>query len=182
MKDRNLLVDWLQVSGPLDAAAEPNKQRERIMICDPQQIGEEACARQIFERFGRRALRRPLSEGELDRLLLLFAEAKMNGEGFDDGIKLGLARAAHLAPLHLPRRARSSASGSHPAPPQRLRARHPPLLLPVEQHARRRAARSGRDQGELSDSEAVLELQALRLLEDPRASRARSTTSPASGG
>ncbi|MBK8266172.1 MAG: DUF1592 domain-containing protein [Nannocystis sp.] len=168
MKDRNLLVDWLQVSGPLDAAGEPNKQRERIMICDPQQIGEEACARQIFERFGRRALRRPLSEGELDRLLLLFAEAKMNGEGFDDGIKLGL-RALLTSPHFIFRVELDPAPQDltpHPLSDFELATRLSYFLwssMPDDELLDLAAS------GELS-APGVLEGQALRLLADPRAS------------
>jgi hypothetical protein len=60
---------------------------ERILPCAPAN-GDEACARQFLERFGRRAFRRPLSAVELERYLTLYRGAA--NEGFLPGIELVL--------------------------------------------------------------------------------------------
>ncbi len=168
MKDRNLLVDWITVTGPQDLPGEPNKQRERIMVCDPAEIGDEACADQIFRVFGRRALRRPLIDDEVARLLLFLADAKAHGEGFDDGIKLGLR--ALLTSPHFIFRVELDAG------PNDLT---PHLLNDFELASRLSYFLwSSMPDDELLDvaasgtltEPAVLEKQALRMIGDPKAS------------
>jgi len=100
MLDRNLLVDYFELEGPLGLEGETNPQRERIMICDPASDGEEACGREILEAFGRRALRRPLLASEVDRLVALIDQVKQAGDSFDEGLKLAL-RALLVSPHFL---------------------------------------------------------------------------------
>ncbi len=90
-----------------------------------------ACYRTIVTTFARRAWRRPLDEAESDALATLFIELVGGGESGDDALRLVLRQNLDLARLHLP--------GLHAR--RRLLAREPPVLLPVEQHAGRRAAR-----------------------------------------
>ena len=49
--------------------------RETLMGCAPSGSAADACTRSFFERFGRRAWRRPLEVGELDRLVALSESA-----------------------------------------------------------------------------------------------------------
>ncbi len=98
--DRNLLVDYFEVEGPLGLEGATNPLRERIMICDPQTDGEDTCGRQILETFGLRALRRPLTDSEVDRLMALVAQAQQSGDSFDTGLKLAL-RALLVSPYFL---------------------------------------------------------------------------------
>jgi hypothetical protein len=59
-----------------------------LVGCDPARMGEDACARQFVERFGKRAYRRPLVGAEIDRLLKVFGAAR--GAGFARGIEVTL--------------------------------------------------------------------------------------------
>ncbi|MEM9453076.1 MAG: DUF1592 domain-containing protein [Myxococcota bacterium] len=58
-----------------------------LLPCDPGMMGEDACADEFIESFGRRALRRPLEAAELQQLRDLFATGR-DEESFDDGIRL----------------------------------------------------------------------------------------------
>lgn len=61
-----------------------------MRVCDPAEIGEAACARQILTRFTRRAWRRPATDAEIDRLMSFLTLAHDSGDGFDVGMKLAL--------------------------------------------------------------------------------------------
>jgi hypothetical protein len=88
-QDRNLIVDWIRVEGPLGVTDESSA-RARIMVCDPAVDGRDACADRIFSEFGRRAWRRPLTAAELGRLRGFLGVAESQGEDFEAGIRLGL--------------------------------------------------------------------------------------------
>lgn len=88
--DRNLVVDYLEVQGPMGVMATDPAKRARIMVCDPAASTADACARQIFSAFGRKAWRRPLTTDELDRLVALAGVAWAERDPFDVGIGLGL--------------------------------------------------------------------------------------------
>ena len=91
MQDRNLLVDWFELEGPLDPV--PNPVRELLVTCDPAVIGDEACLEQIIREFVTRAWRRPLSEAEVGALLGLHQIALAEGKGFDDSLHMILTAA-----------------------------------------------------------------------------------------
>lgn len=90
MLDRNLVVDWFKVEGPIDLPQGDNPQRTRIMICDPDKDGEEPCLRDILSAFARRAWRRPVTGEELDRLMKFIADAKGAGETWEAGLRIAL--------------------------------------------------------------------------------------------
>src|SRR5205085_48314 len=52
--------------------------RDMVVGCTPTGPGDEACMRDFVTRLGRRALRRPLTDDEIDQFL--------HGENGDDGI------------------------------------------------------------------------------------------------
>ena len=58
-----------------------------LLPCDPDEIGETACAIEFVETFGRRAYRRPLLGEDIDRLMLAYDSARVD-QGFSDGIRL----------------------------------------------------------------------------------------------
>jgi hypothetical protein len=70
-------------------AATAVKDLAKLVGCDPVRMGEEPCARQFIERFGRRAYRRPLAPAELDRLARLYAAGR-EGASFARGIEVTL--------------------------------------------------------------------------------------------
>lgn len=99
-RDRNLLLDWFEIEGPLDAAPADPAVRARVMVCEPADGDDEACARQIIETFARRAWRRPVEAGELDRLMGFIGLAREQGDDLDQGIRLAL-QAVLLSPHFL---------------------------------------------------------------------------------
>jgi mono/diheme cytochrome c family protein len=64
--------------------------RQRILIAQPDGKNNKEAGRKILENFARRAFRRPVRPGELDRFLSLVELAEKNGDGFDTGIQLAL--------------------------------------------------------------------------------------------
>ena len=70
-------------------AAEAVKNLTALLPCSPAAIGEDACAQQFINDFGRRALRRPLTTAESARIFAVYTEGKK--DGFDQGVSLGIA-------------------------------------------------------------------------------------------
>ncbi len=92
--DRNLYVDWIEIEGPIDASPDQSAARERIMVCTEE---SQACARDIFETFAKRAWRRPVTTEEVDRLTQFLGVAAAQELTFEDGIRLGI-KAILLSP------------------------------------------------------------------------------------
>lgn len=90
--DRNLIVDWLRLEGPLDLEPVQNLERDKILACDGEAPETQACARTIFTRFAERAFRRPVAEDELVGLLSLVTLAQSFGDSWETGVKLGLEK------------------------------------------------------------------------------------------
>jgi hypothetical protein len=88
--DEELIVDWLELTGPHGLAAPPPAGRDRVLSCVPGPGEEAACVEQIVRDFGRRAWRRPLSRDELDAQLGLYGAARANGATFDQGVRAAL--------------------------------------------------------------------------------------------
>ncbi|HEY4103741.1 MAG TPA: DUF1592 domain-containing protein, partial [Polyangiaceae bacterium] len=97
--DRNLLIDFVSVEGPLDTKAEAEARRARVLICDPGR-GGDGCVRQILQHFAERAFRRPLTSSDVDRLFALVRAATQSGESVEHGIELAV-RAILLSPHFL---------------------------------------------------------------------------------
>ncbi len=74
----------------VDLAWNTPKARERVMICQPTEQTKQECARRILDSFGRRAYRRPLLPGEIDRLTYFVSLAETQGDSFEKGIQLGV--------------------------------------------------------------------------------------------
>ncbi|WP_437939491.1 DUF1592 domain-containing protein [Sorangium sp. So ce341] len=55
-------------------------QRAKILVCDPAQGAGDGCAREIIERFGLRAFRRPLDAAEVERYAAQYAHARTSLE------------------------------------------------------------------------------------------------------
>jgi hypothetical protein len=118
-----------------------NEQRTRIMICDPWSTARPAAAARSSRPSptgpgaGRRATPRSTE------LFAFITDAKAAGEDFEAGLRVALQAALVSPLLRVPRRARPGTHRPHAAPAHRPRARLAALVLPVEQHARRGAAR-----------------------------------------
>jgi hypothetical protein len=165
MADRNLLVDWFELEGPLDPV--PNPIRDLLVTCDPGSIGDAACLEQIIEEFVTRAWRRPLTEGEVSALLGLHQIALAEGQGFEDSLHMILT-AALISPHFLFRVERDEDPASltpHLLDDYELASRLSYFLWSSMPDAELFGLAAA---GELQDP-IVLEQQVDRMLADPKA-------------
>lgn len=90
-RDRNLMVNALKITGPLDGPP-PEKPQSHKRIFGKRDAGEsdESYALRVLNGFARKAFRRPSQEGEVKRYLQLVSLAKKQGEGVEEGIRLAL--------------------------------------------------------------------------------------------
>lgn len=86
-RDRNLVVDWVEVVGPVDAPPPPPASHVRIFRDDPGGDDVARRARRVVGPLATRAFRRPLAPGELDPLVALVTEAVADGEPFAQGVR-----------------------------------------------------------------------------------------------
>ncbi|MGE0790938.1 MAG: DUF1592 domain-containing protein [Sandaracinaceae bacterium] len=94
---RTLYLDRFEVRGPLEPPV-PNPLRERLLVCDPDVVGREACSREILALVAPRAWRRPLEGDELDRLTALAMHPA--ALDFETGMRTALS-AVFLSPSFL---------------------------------------------------------------------------------
>ncbi|MGK3996375.1 DUF1592 domain-containing protein [Sorangium sp. So ce1024] len=72
-----LVQGYYDAARTLAADAFSNEaQRAAILVCDPAEGAGDGCAREIIERFGLRAFRRPLEAAEVDRYAAQYAHAR----------------------------------------------------------------------------------------------------------
>jgi mono/diheme cytochrome c family protein len=170
-RDRNLLIDFIEVVGPVDVKPpEPPEGHKHIFIAQPGPVksGREA-AGEILSNFARRAFRRPLKEGELDRLLRLYELAEKQGDPFESAMKVPL-QAVLVSPHFLfrvePDRADGDPKGVHRVGDFELASRLSYFLwssMPDDELFELAG------KGTLHEP-AALEAQVGRMLRDPKAS------------
>jgi mono/diheme cytochrome c family protein len=164
-RDRNLIVDWIEIKGPLGADRAVPESHKRIFFV-PTPTGDwRPAARQIIERFATRAYRRPLRPAELDRLVRL-VEAPINGgERFERGVQLGV-QAVLASPSFLFRFEGKPPADSNPIVRQYTLASRLSYFLwsTMPDDELFELARKG----EL-DNDATLEAQVQRMLKNPKA-------------
>jgi mono/diheme cytochrome c family protein len=88
-RDRNLMVNQVTITGPLDGPPPPKPESHRRILVD-RLAGEDdgAYALRVLTQFSRKAFRRPPREGEVERYLELVSLAEK--EGVEHGIQLAL--------------------------------------------------------------------------------------------
>lgn len=81
----------LAIYGPQDPrGVSPTPSRRKIFTCRPTQVSQERpCAREILQRLGSQAFRRPIPDSELDDLLSFYDQSAREG-GFEMGIRTAL--------------------------------------------------------------------------------------------
>jgi hypothetical protein len=90
-RDRNLVVDFLEVQGPVSTGDGPRPESHRkIIFKTPTKANKPEVAREVVERFATRAYRRPVSPGEVARLVKFVDLAEQNGDSFERGIQLAV--------------------------------------------------------------------------------------------
>jgi hypothetical protein len=86
-------LSGLEIVGPYGIAGPGSTPgRERIFVCRPASPELEAeCAREIIRAFGRRAFRRPVTDGEIEPLFSFYRAGREAGS-FDSGIEMAVRR------------------------------------------------------------------------------------------
>ncbi|MDG3003034.1 DUF1592 domain-containing protein [Paludisphaera mucosa] len=91
-RDRNLVVQAIEIEGPLNARGDEPPLSQKLIIFQtptkPVEIGD--CTVAVLERFLRRAYRRPVTGGEVAKLVRLAELARENGESYERGIQLAV--------------------------------------------------------------------------------------------
>jgi hypothetical protein len=91
--NRGLHVDSLVVRGPVAVDVERLPEAHRTIVFRTPGFGDELrrdCAREVIAGFAERAFRRPLHDGELDRLMQIFELADGRGESFERSVQIVL--------------------------------------------------------------------------------------------
>jgi hypothetical protein len=82
------LANGVEIVGPFHSTGvSRTASRALIFVCDPNKIGEPACAKQITERLARRAFRRPATAEDLAGLIPFYEAGRQGGGSFDQGIE-----------------------------------------------------------------------------------------------
>ena len=136
----NVRVSYLELNGPYKQVTTPSPVAyKRIFICGHRPGHHLAtCPQQIVASLAARAFRRPVTVAERQPYLKLYADVRKRGGSFEEGIALAL-QGVLVSPDFLFRLERMPPTPD-PRGRLRLRAGDAALLLPVEQHAGRRAA------------------------------------------
>lgn len=167
-RDRNLIVNYIELVTPAKAPAPLPESHRRIITVTPTPTTRTECARTIIGDFARRAYRRPVTPAEVDRLVRYVDLAQKNGESFERGIQLAV-EAVLVSPYFL-FHVETNAPGANGKSAQLLNnyemaSRLSYFLwssMPDEELFSLAA------KGSLQDP-AVVRAQALRMLKDPKA-------------
>ena len=82
------LSDGIEIVGPFNSTGiSQTASRALIFVCDPHKITEAACATKITANLARRAYRRPVTAGDIARLLPFYKAGREDGGSFDQGIE-----------------------------------------------------------------------------------------------
>ncbi len=164
-QDRNLLVDWLEVTGPLDVIdVTTSPGRVRFVPCDENRDGVVSCARATLSPLLRRAFRRTVASDEIEPYVALVQTVVQDGDSFDAGLRTAV-EAILLSPSFL-FRAEVDVGGSAPRrlDPFELASRLSYFLwatMPDEELQRHA------EDGSLSDPR-VFAAEVERMMQDPR--------------
>jgi mono/diheme cytochrome c family protein len=85
------LIDNVSIGGPFDATGPGDTPSRRVIfVCRPKDSAEEVpCAKKIIANLARRAYRKPVSDGEMERLLGFYQQGRNEGS-FDQGVESAL--------------------------------------------------------------------------------------------
>lgn len=162
--DRNMIVVDMAVEGPLDLRLPGEASRDRLVTCDPTEIGGRLCAAETLDAFLPRAWRRPVGEAERERLMAVYDFVESETDSFEQG--LYWAFVASLVSPHFLFRVEPDPvlENVRPLNDYEIAARLSYFLWSSMPDAELSAAA---ERGELRDPE-VLEAQVGRMLDDPR--------------
>ena len=84
-----VLLDWIEWEGPVHDSW-PTAAHQRIFFAGENATKDLAYAHEILSRFAKRAWRRPVEAGEVDRLVGLVENTQKLGDNFESAVKTGL--------------------------------------------------------------------------------------------
>jgi len=92
-RDRNLYVEWVEFRGPLDndTSRLPDSHRRIVFRQPGENDDRRAVAREILERFARRAFRRPVSDSEVEGLLGIYDLGGDHPAPFERGLQMAMS-------------------------------------------------------------------------------------------
>lgn len=97
-QDRNLLIDWVEVRGPIGAVSQASGINRDVIACDPAQTDDLlGCATDTITSFGAKAWRRPLTTTETSTLVSIYQYAESETGSFHEAMKQTI-RAILLSP------------------------------------------------------------------------------------
>jgi len=88
-KLRKLVVDWLECEGPLYDQWPP-KSHETLFFRGDNGTEDEAYLRDIFTQFLPKAFRRPVTQDEVEKVVVLCSSELAAGQSFQDAVRTGL--------------------------------------------------------------------------------------------
>ncbi|MCA9515274.1 MAG: DUF1592 domain-containing protein [Myxococcales bacterium] len=169
-QDRNLWASWIVLDGPLVAPLPTEGPMAAFFdVCAPGAAvaGERDCAEAAVGRLATRAWRRPLADGELDRLMALYDEALDEGSDLFGATRVAII-ATLLSPSFLFRAEFQDDPESKVAEPLTGYEMATRLSYFLWSSMPDEALFAAAARGEL-DTAAGVEAQARRMLDDPRA-------------
>ena len=93
MQDGNPAISGVEILGPFNPTGVTDlPSRNRVFVCEPTRTDEETgCARDILAALARRAYRRPVTDDDVESLMVFYAAGHADG-GFDTGIQAAVER------------------------------------------------------------------------------------------
>jgi hypothetical protein len=88
---RELIVKYIELDGPYNAPPPALPETHRRIMAHKPAAKPRAAAREIIERFGSRAFRRPVKNAEVERFLKLYDGAVKEGDRFENSVRLALS-------------------------------------------------------------------------------------------
>ncbi len=168
VRDRNLILDYLEILGPIDVKLPvPPESHRRLFVAKPGlSVTKRQAASEVVSRFATLAYRRPLLPAELEKLLTLFDLADKQGDEFEAAIRLPL-QAVLVSPRFLFRIEQDGApaAGAHRLDGYELASRLSYFLWSTMPDAELFEAAG---KGNLADP-ALYGAQVRRMLKDPKA-------------
>ena len=163
-------VNTVDVGGPVRAGHRPvrGEREEDLHLRPPERRPPSACARRIVTSLARRAFRRPVAAGEVDKIVALVQQAQKKEASFDEGLVVGI-QALLVSPDFLFRIERDRRAVRPRPIPSRSRStswRHA-CRTSSGRACRTSALRRAADSGTLRNP-AVLAAQVRRMLRDPK--------------
>ena len=90
-RDRNLVIDYMEVQGPIQTGDSPLPESHKKLIFKvPTKQNREEVVRELLAKFASRAFRRPVTPGELARIVKFVDLAQQNGDSFERGMQVAV--------------------------------------------------------------------------------------------